>query len=78
MFKDLFRYANLKVIMVPQLVWWPVGRKISPHLYKKTLIIPKGLFFRILVVKSSYTGRIIGKFISTRKPFVRPVKQSRR
>jgi hypothetical protein len=73
-------YVNVlnSTLTKTKLNWWCSNRKINKTSLNKKLIIPKGLFFRVILVKQTQIGIIAGKLTSTRKPFVKPTKTLRR
>jgi ribosomal protein S19 len=78
MLTDKYRNNLKSTLKKKKITWWLNGRKFSPFFCKKIVVIPKGIFFRVVKVKKTQIGQIIGSLVSTRKPFVRPTKEIRR
>lgn len=78
MYKNMYNYISNSTLSKKKINWWCPGRKINQTSLNKKIVIPKGLFFRVINSKKSQLGLIIGSLVSTRKPFVRPVKSLRR
>lgn len=78
MYKNMYHNVLIKSLSKKKTNWWCPGRKISGALINKKLVIPKGLFFRVCIIKPTQIGIITGSLVSTRKPFNRPIKSIRR
>ena len=78
MYKNFYLKSNYTNLSKKKINWWCTGRKVSKHLYNKKVVIPKGLFFRIIRVKKTQIGVILGAFTANRKPFAKPFKETRR
>ena len=76
--KNKYNFFFKKSLHKTKLNWWLTNRPITKHLTNSTLVIPKGLFFRLLRCKENYIGTIVGGFVTTKRPFVRPLKIKRR
>lgn len=78
MYNNLYKQFLSKSFFRTKLNMWVVGRKIPKTTLKKILVIPKGIFFRSLKISKNQIGIIGGRLVSSRKPFVRPIKEIRR
>lgn len=78
MYSNLYNHFFLKCSKKNKINFWCLGRKLSPTMVNKLVVLPKGIFFRVISVKAKQIGLIAGTLVSTRKPFVRPTKELRR
>lgn len=68
-------YKKKKIVPV-----WCSSMTFNKFFLKKYVKVSKGLFFRIFKVNNYMLGRKAGMYVSTRKPFKKPIslKQKRR
>lgn len=78
MLKSTFPKIIFNSLKKKKIYFWAPGFKINQVFVTKKLIIPKGLFYRVVMIKKEQIGLISGMLTSNRKPFVKPVKTLRR